>query len=115
MLGNPDLERKWLELTYDGVMTVTGSKKQNVDGETVSAPNVVLYENQPCALSFSGTPDGNQGEDAGEISYRGTIFCAPELDIPAGCRIMVMQYGKSYAVCCCSGQYGLSGGGTFDA
>ena len=53
MLGNPDLERKWLELTYDGVMTVTGSKKQNVDGETVSAPNVVLYENQPCALSFS--------------------------------------------------------------
>ena len=31
MLGNPDLERKWLEVTYDGVMTVTGSKKQNVD------------------------------------------------------------------------------------
>ena len=24
MLGNPDLERKWLEMTYDGVMTVTG-------------------------------------------------------------------------------------------
>lgn len=98
MLGNPDLERKWLEMTYEGVMTVTGSKKENVDGETVSIPNAVLYENQPCALSFSGTPDGNQGEDAGEISYRGTIFCAPELDIPAGCRITVKQYGKTYAL-----------------
>ncbi|WP_278247029.1 hypothetical protein [Agathobaculum desmolans] len=27
MLGNPDLERKWLEMTYDGVMTVMGSRK----------------------------------------------------------------------------------------
>ena len=26
MLGHLDLERKWLELTYDGVMTVTGSR-----------------------------------------------------------------------------------------
>lgn len=98
MLGNPDLERKWLELTYDGLMTVTGSKKATVKGETVVTPDAVLYEKQPCALSFSSTPDGNQGEDAGEIGYQGTIFCAPELDIPAGCRITVTQYGKTYAL-----------------
>ena len=62
-----DLERKWLELTYDGLMTVTGSQKATVKGETVVTPDAVLYEKQPCALSFPGTPDGNQGEDAGEI------------------------------------------------
>lgn len=98
MLGNPELERKWLEMTYDGRMTVTGSKKENVDGETVVTPDVVLYEEQPCALSFSGTPDGTQGEDAGEIAYQGTIFCTPELNIPAGSRITVTQYGATYAL-----------------
>ena len=84
MLGNPELERKWLELTYDGIMTVTGSKKETVGSETVVTHNAVLYADQPCALSFSGTPDVSQGEDAGEIGYRATIFCAPELVIPAG-------------------------------
>lgn len=98
MLGNPALERKWLEMTYDGVMTVTGSKKENVDGETIVTSDAILYEEQPCALSFSGTPDGAQGEDAGEITYQGTIFCAPELMIPAGCRITVVQYGVIYAL-----------------
>lgn len=54
MLGNPDLERKWLEMTYDGTMTVMGSRKANVDGETVVAPDAVLYADVLCALSFSG-------------------------------------------------------------
>lgn len=98
MLGNPELERKWLELTYDGVMTVTGSKKETVGSETIVTHNAVLYADQPCALSFSGTPDGSQGEDAGEINYRATIFCAPELVIPAGSRITVTQYGKTYVM-----------------
>jgi len=35
MLGNPELERALLEQTYDGVMTVTGTSKQEVGGETV--------------------------------------------------------------------------------
>ena len=98
MFGNPELERALLEQTYDGVMTVTGSQKQNVDGETIVTPDAILYDGQPCALSFSGTPDGAQGEDAGEIAYQGTIFCAPDLNIPAGCRITVTQYGATYAL-----------------
>ena len=87
MLGNPELERALLEQTYDGVMTVTGTSKQEVGGETVVTPDAVLHENIPCALSFSGTP---------EISYQATIYCAPELTIPAGCRIVVQQYGATY-------------------
>ena len=57
MLGNPELERALLEQTYDSVMTVTGTSKQEVGGETVVTPDAVLHENIPCALSFSGTPD----------------------------------------------------------
>ena len=43
MLGNPELERALLEQTYDGVMTVTGTSKQTVNGETVVAPDAVLH------------------------------------------------------------------------
>lgn len=96
MPQNIKLERAALEMTYDGYMTVTGYHKTIVDGETVAA-QVLLHENQPCALSFNKTPDVKQGEDSGEIQYQATIFCAPELDIPAGCQITVQQYGKTYA------------------
>ena len=96
MLGNPDLERKLLELTYDGVMTVTGTSKATVNGETVVTPDATLYEDVPCAASFSGASDNESDEDSGRVQYQTTIFCAPELDIPAGCRIAVQQNG---AVC----------------
>lgn len=97
MLGLIELERAALEMTYDGHMTVTGSRKETVNGETVVVPDAVLYEDRPCALSFSGTPDAAQGEDAGAIAYQAVLFCAPELAIPTGCRIAVTQYGKPYA------------------
>ena len=95
MLGNIELERMALEMTYDGYMTVTGYSKTVIDGETVAVPEI-RYETQPCALSFTKTPDAKQGEDSGEIRYQAMIFCAPELDIPAGCQITVQQYGKTY-------------------
>lgn len=96
MLGNPELERALLEQTYDGVMTVTGTRKQTLNGETVVMPDVVLHENIPCALSFSGTPDSKTDANSGQISYQATIYCAPELTISAGCRIAVQQYGATY-------------------
>ena len=96
MLGNPELERALLEQTYDGVMTVTGTSKQEVGGETVVTPDAVLHENIPCALSFSGTPDSKTDANSGQISYQATIYCAPDLAVPAGCRIAVQQYGATY-------------------
>lgn len=76
MLGNPELERALLEQTYDGVMTVTGTSKQEVGGETVVTPDAVLHENIPCALSFSSTPDSKTDANSGQISYQATIYCA---------------------------------------
>lgn len=96
MIGNPELERALLEQTYDGVMTVIGTSKQKVGGETVVTPDAVLHENIPCALSFSGTPDSKTDANSGQISYQATIYCAPDLAVPAGCRIAVQQYGATY-------------------
>lgn len=96
MLGIIELERAALETTYDGTMAVTGIRKTVVDGETVVTPDAVLYANQACALSFSDTPDSSKDENSGQVRYQATIFCAPELDIPAGCRLTITQYGATY-------------------
>ena len=52
MLGNPELERALLEQTYDGVMTVTGTRKQEVGGETVVTPDAVLHEKAPVVFAL---------------------------------------------------------------
>lgn len=93
MIGNVALERKWIEMTYDGEMTVTGTDKQTVDGETHVTHNAVLYERQACALSKNTDAKTEQTDTAGEIAATHKIFCAPELAIPPGCRITVKQYG----------------------
>ena len=85
-------ERRVLERTYDGLMTVTAKTKGKENGETVFA-DTILYENLACALSLSETPATGRTEDTGPIRYTATIFCAPELSIPPGCRIEVTQYG----------------------
>lgn len=77
MLGNPELERALLEQTYDGVMTVTGTSKQEVGGETVVTPDTVLHENIPCALSFSGTPGQQNGREQRSDQLSGhDLLCA---------------------------------------
>ena len=73
MLGNPELERALLEQTYDGVMTVTSTSKQTVNGETVVTPDAVLHENIPCALSFSGTAGPTRTAVRSAIRPRSTV------------------------------------------
>lgn len=95
MLGNVSAERRLLEQTYDGLMTVTGSRKRVEDGETVIDHDAVLCEGEPCALSLAATPATDQDGTAGAIRYDAVLFCAPELDLPPGCHISVSQYGKT--------------------
>ena len=97
MLGNVKRERALLERTYDGQMTVIGNRKETIDGETVVTPDAVLFEGQPCALSRKNDAETAQADDAGRVSVLAKLFCAPELVIPAGCRITVTQYGQTRA------------------
>ena len=64
-----------------------------------------MYAGVPCALSRGGSTrrQGSpirQGE-VGEIRYDGKIFASPELTIPAGCRIVVVQDGvvREFVTC----------------
>lgn len=96
MLGNPNAERALLEQTYDGMMTVTGTTKSIARGETIVRRDVILLENIPCALSFSGAEAGEQTDDRGKIGYTASIFCSPDIHVAAGSQITVEQYGKTY-------------------
>lgn len=95
MLRNVRRERILLEKTYDGMMTVTGTRKTVVDGETVVTPDVIHYANQPCALSRNSDAKTEQTDDSGRVAVLAKVFCAPELMIPSGCRIAVTQYGQT--------------------
>ena len=56
----------------------------------------MLHENIHVHCRFSGTPDSRTDANSGQISYQATIYCAPDLTVPAGCHIAVQQYGVTY-------------------
>lgn len=88
--------RRILETTYQGKMTVYRRSFQEKDGRLLQK-DLVLLENQPCALSWGGgmRKRGNAIEQDAlpEIRDEARIFASPDLEIPPGCRIVVTQYG----------------------
>lgn len=90
-----DLERKALERTYSGLLSVYISVKKKVDGET-KLVREKLYENVKCALSKVSTPSTRQTDAQNTITYESKLFVPPEINIPPGSEIEVSQYGKTY-------------------
>jgi hypothetical protein len=90
--------RHIIETTYAGRMTVYRRVFQTENGRTVQK-DLVSILNQPCALSWGGgfQKRGTAVEQQLSPVIRGQarIFTAPDLDIPAGSRIVVTQYGKT--------------------
>lgn len=98
MLGNPEMERRLLEKTYDGSMAVYTAGKEKLKGESVLSWSM-LHDGIPCALSMLKVPELRRAQDAGGIEYTAVLFCAPEIEIPPGSRITVTQYGRETAFC----------------
>ncbi len=96
--------REVIESTYRGEMTVYRRFAKVENGRTVFG-ELAVYTGVPCALSRGGSTR-RQGtpirqEETGEIRYDEKIFASPELTIPAGCRIVVVQDGvlREFAAC----------------
>lgn len=92
---NISLQRKILEKTYDAVCTISKMCKSKVDGET-TLQEVIVAQNQPCALSNSSNPSAKQGQVSAEVSNAVKLFIAPELKILPGSKVEVTQYGRTY-------------------
>ena len=64
---------------------------------------VVLLEDVPCRLSFELLYGLEQGDTGAQVTQRVKLFVAPEVKIPAGCKVTVTLSGGEVL------EYGLSG------
>lgn len=87
--------RKAIEKLYIGRCTIT-EHRQQVDEDTKQTKfvDVDLFSDIPCRLSFS-TLTSTSDETVAAVSQTTKLFLAPEINVPAGCKITVTQNGRS--------------------
>lgn len=100
MFGNVKLERRILEQTYDGVMDVYGYGDELTQSGATRTVEKQLYTGISCALSANQQADTTQTDASANVNQRYTVFCGPDIVIPAGCRLVVTQYGAARDYCC---------------
>jgi hypothetical protein len=52
-----------------------------------------LLEDQPCKLSFV-TLSSNSGDEAPTVTQAIKLFLSPDVDVPAGCKIVVTRFNN---------------------
>lgn len=80
--------RKAIEKLYDSVCTVITSVEITDENGVTNFQDVMLYENQPCRISQSNVTAANNNYVVSELDKVIDLYIAPELDIPAGSRIV---------------------------
>ncbi|KYG88998.1 hypothetical protein A0U40_13300 [[Bacillus] sp. KCTC 13219] len=90
--------RKAVESLYKGICTIKAWKPVT-DPITHITENVevTLYENQKCKLAFEKQSSVTNTVAPAIIAQSTKLFIAPELTIPAGCKIIVTQNGVTKA------------------
>lgn len=86
-----------IERMYKGKCTVTEMKKitDPVTKITKQTP-VIVFENQPCKLSFSSVKSTDTNNGAANVTLTPKLFISPSIEIKAGSKITVHQDGKEY-------------------
>nr|WP_301906351.1 hypothetical protein [uncultured Anaerostipes sp.] len=94
------IHRTVIEQTYDGTCNIY-SMQDVKDPETkiTEQKEVSLLENVPCHMSFSGAVTAEGNGTSTDVKQEIKLFLAPEVLVPPGCRIEVMQHGvtESYS------------------
>lgn len=96
-MDNKDRRRAAIEALYEDTCTVVvyTSASDIVTKQAVIIENT-KYVNQPCRISDVVLQTTGNGEVAAVVQKK-KLFCAPELDIPPGSKIVVMQNGRETA------------------
>lgn len=88
--------KRALMLLYEDTCTIYANVPvlDEVTGIT-EYQETALHENVPCRISFGGTAAVVADEAAPEVQQTITLFLAPEVDVPAGCKIGVTREGNT--------------------
>lgn len=92
--------RKAIEAAYDGVCRIYGIQSvKNPETKVTRQEEAVSQENITCRLSYSSAAPASGSGTVTAVSQVIKLFLAPELVIPPGSRIEVIQQGRteSYA------------------
>lgn len=94
------MHRTVIEQTYDGTCNIY-SMQDIKDPKTklTEQSEVTLHENISCHLSFSSAVSAEGTGTSTDVKQEIKLFLAPEVLVPPGCRIEVMQHGvtESYS------------------
>lgn len=88
--------KRALMLLYEDTCTIYANVPvlDEVTGIT-EYQETALYENVPCRISFGSAAAVAADEAAPEVQQTITLFLAPEVDVPAGCKISVTREGNT--------------------
>ena len=88
------MARKQIESLYSDRCTIT--KVKTVQDETThrSGPSdVTVCTDQPCRLSYTSLNATTDNGNAAKLQQATKLFLAPEISVPAGCKITVVRGG----------------------
>lgn len=91
-IGNPDLERRLLESTYEDWASVARRSAVKGPGSIARPQWEPVLQDEPCALSYEG--DRSQQSAAQTLDVERKLFISPTADIRPGDRITVQRLGK---------------------
>lgn len=86
--------RAAIERLYTGRMDVIERRavKDEITKQT-GFEEVTVLENAPCRLSFSSSGVNEEVNSAYSVTQEIKVFCAPELDIKPGSKLVITQNG----------------------
>lgn len=67
---------------------------QNPVTKRIEQTEAVLAEDVPCRLSYTTIP-ATDGGTVARVQQATKLFLAPELEVPPGSKIVVMQHGRT--------------------
>ncbi len=92
--------RKALERMYEGVCTITNKQEYEKENGSIGFTDVVIVENQPCRLSFGGSPVAQAGSGVFHANQSIKLFLAPEIEVKVGSIITITQHGVTNTYQC---------------
>ncbi|MBR6400051.1 MAG: hypothetical protein IKS17_02350 [Firmicutes bacterium] len=86
--------RSVLETLYEDTCDIYGYEDIVEDGVNKGQQETLLYEAQPCRVSFSTIKNAEQYDTAAETEQTVKLFISPDVQVKEGCRIVIERDGE---------------------